>query len=162
VNALKCQKLECASCWARKFDPRPLEQLQWKQTPLIHCRNGLMENGDRPVTSTKIHSKNAESVEYALRCEIEHYFGEMQLEIFLYKHQCQILHYICRKRQLLGWLSCELVWMWGWEWDLWPGGGTDPLTFPLQLSEHHQLLHTGAESQTTMLYFSNSRPERLF
>jgi len=35
------------------------------------------------VTSTKIHSKNAESVEYALPCEIEHYSGEMQLEIFL-------------------------------------------------------------------------------
>lgn len=97
VNALKCQKLECASCLARKFDPRQLEQLQLKQTPLIRCRYVLIEiviNQKNVAiglheTSTQIHSENAESAEYALWCEIEHYFGEMQLEIFLCKHSAR-------------------------------------------------------------------------
>lgn len=31
------------------------------------------------ITPTQIHPKNARSAEYALWCEIEHYFGELQL-----------------------------------------------------------------------------------
>lgn len=31
------------------------------------------------LTKTQIHPKNARSVEYALWCEIKHYFGELQL-----------------------------------------------------------------------------------
>ncbi len=61
-------------------DPRRLEQLQLKQTPLIHCRYVVIEvqiNGKNValrVSSTQIRMKNSNSLEYAVWCEIEHYF----------------------------------------------------------------------------------------
>lgn len=156
VNVPKCQKLECASCLARKFDPRQLEQLQLKQTPLIHYKYVLIEiviNQKNVAIGLRVTSTQ-NPLEECGECRIctlvwnRALFGRDAAWNIFIQAQCQILHYICRKRQLLGWLSCE--------WRSWVSVNvgfrseiSDQVAAQtLSLSGHHQLLHTEAESQT--------------
>lgn len=77
------------------------------------------------------------------------------LNIFI-QVQCQILHYIRRKRQLLGWLSCGSVNA-GFESEISDQVASLTLTFLPLCSEHQQLLHTEAQLDTTPWYSSQTQ-----
>lgn len=94
------------------------------------------ECGDRPlhVSLTQIlHEECKERRICSLVWNRTLFWRAAALNIFI-QVQCQILHYIRRKRQLLGWLSCGSVNV----WDLWASH-----------SSHQQLLHTEAQLDTT-------------
>ncbi len=128
-------------------DPRRLEQLQLKQTPLIHCRY--------VVIAVQINGKNGAPCIFNPNPHEE--FKQPRIcslvwnrTLFLYKRSARYCIIFVVKDSC--WAGCPVA--------VWTQGSrvrSLTLTFPPPRSEHQQLLHTETQLDTTPWYSSQTQ-----